>query len=181
MKYMVAFITFLLGLSIWGVVYFNILRHDEMYDQIEVRNQTFKIRITAYTEKGVLLPGVYFVLRSAPVNSDQWKDVLAVHGDEPIPLRREQLGLVTDRTGYGFIGTHYLLTTNAGNDWSSWDAEKHLPDDEYQRTNRARYIEEVQILPDGNGRLRLGRFSSERERGPDLFTSNYGLHWQSKE
>lgn len=181
MKYVVGIITFLLGLSIWGVVYFDVLRHDEVYDQIEVTNQSFKIRITAYAEKGVILPGVYFVFRSAPANSEKWRDVLTVRGDEPVPIRRNQLGMVSDRTGYGFISTYYLVTTNAGNDWTIWDAQKHIPDDEYQRTNLSPYIEEVQMQPDGNGRLRLGKYFSKRERGPDLFTSDYGLHWDFKE
>jgi hypothetical protein len=29
--------------------------------------------------------------------------------------------------------------------------------------------------------MRLRKYFSERERGPDLFTSDYGLHWYFKE
>jgi hypothetical protein len=140
------------------------------------------MRITAYREKGVILPGVVFVFRSAPANSDKWQDVLTVRGDEPIPIRRNQLSFVSDRTGYGFIGTYYLVTTNAGNDWSIWDAEKRLLDAENQKqTNVTPYIEEVQMEPDGNGRLRFFKSVSKPERGPDMFTSDYGLHWHFKE
>ncbi len=182
MKYVVGIFTFLLGLSISGIVYFHILRHDEVYDQIEVTNQNFKIRITAYAEKGVMLPGVYYVFRSAPINSDKWQDVLTARGDEPWPIRREQLGMVSDRTGYGFMSTYYLVTTDAGNNWSIWDAEKRLLDlDNQKQTNLTPYIEEVQMQPDGNGRMRFRKSVSKQERGPDVYTSDYGVNWFVKE
>jgi len=179
---LVGIITFVLGASVWGVVYLIGSGQDEIYDQRELANESFKMRITALKEKGVFLPGVYFVFRSAPVKSDKWQDVITVKGDEPISIRRQQLGFVAPRIGYGFIGSHYMVTTNAGNDWSTWDAEKQLLDDEYQkRNNLSPYIEEIQIQPDGTGRMRLRKYFSERERGSDLFTSDYGLHWYFKE
>lgn len=126
MKYaMAGIISFVvLGASVCGVVYLNGLGQDEIYDQREVANESFKMRITAHKEKGVFLPGVYFVFRSAAVESDKWQYVKTVKGDEPISIRRQQLGFVGPRIGYGFIGSHYMVTTNAGNNWAIWDAEK---------------------------------------------------------
>lgn len=179
---MVGIITFVVGASAWGVVQLNGLRGDEMYDQTEVANERFKMRITAYKEKGVFLPGVYFVFRSAPVESDKWQDVITVKGDEPISIRRQQLGFVAPRIGYGFIGSHYMVTTDAGSNWVIWEAEKKLLDDEYQkRNNLSPYIEEIQLQPDGIGRMRLRKYFNDRERGSDLLTVDYGLNWYFKE
>ena len=89
-----------LGASVWGVVYLNGLRQDEIYDQREVANESFKMRITAHKEKGVFLPGVYFVFGSAPVESDKWQHVITVKGDEPISIGPQQLGFVGSLIGY---------------------------------------------------------------------------------
>lgn len=179
---MVGIITFVLGASVWGVVYLNKLGQEQIYEQREVTNESFKMRITAYKEKGVLLPGVYFVFRSALSETDKWQDVITVKGDEPISIRPQQLGFVGPRIGYGFIGSYYMVTTDAGNNWSIWHAEKQLFDDEYKkRNNLSPYIEEILIQPDGTGRMRLYQYFSERERGSDLFTTDYGLHWYFKE
>ena len=131
---------------------------------------------------GRVSPGSVLRIQSASSESDKWQEVMRVKGDEPIPIRHEQLGFVAPRIGYGFIGSYYMVTANAGHNWSIWDAQKKLPGDEYQkRLNLSPYIEEIQLQPDGTGRMRLHKYFNDRAQGPDLFTSDYGLHWFVKE
>lgn len=152
---------------------------DQVYDQLEIGNESFKMRITAFRERGQFLPGVYSVFQTARSGSDNWGELLTVRADDPYPLRPEQLRLVGPQVGYAVIGSHYMVTTNGGKDWSRWDGEKQLPVDEYRaKHNLSPYIEAVQIQPDGTGRMRLHEFFSDRELGPDLVTSDYGVHWK---
>lgn len=168
----------ILVLVVGCVIRLGFALQDQVYDQREIMNETFKMRITAFSERGELLPGAYFVFQTARVGSDEWGDLLTVKGDEPIPLRPEQLSLVSSQVGYGIIDSHYIVTTNGGDDWSLWEANKQLPVDDYQaKHNLWPSIEEVQIEADGTGRMRLRRFLNERERGPDLVTRDYGVHW----
>ena len=52
MKYaIVGIITFLSGSRPWGAVYLNGLGQDEIYDQAEVANERFKMRLRAQRRK----------------------------------------------------------------------------------------------------------------------------------
>lgn len=160
------------------VIRLSFALQDQVYDQLEITNDTFKMRITAFSERGQFLPGVYFVFQTARSGSDKWGELLEVRADDPYPLRPEQLGLVSAQVGYAIIGSHYMVTTNGGHDWSLWEAEKQLPLDEYiARHNLSPSIEAVHIQRDGTGRMRLHQPFRERERGPDLVTRDYGVHW----
>ena len=183
MKYIaVGIITFVLGTSALGFVYYKRLGQDEIYDRKEVANESFKMLITAHKEKGVFLPGVFFKFQSAPNGSDKWQDVLTKKGDEPIPIRPQQLAFVDSRIGYAYIGSYYAVTTDAANNWLIWNGEKELVGDEYQkRYNLSPYIEEVTLQADGVGRMRLYKYFEDKERGPDLVTLDYGAHWRLKE
>ena len=166
--------------SLSGVFLLNRFGKDEIYDQREISNENFRIRITAYKEKYVFPPGVYFVLQSAKVGSDKWQDVMTKKGDEPIPIREQQLRFINQRTGYAFIGSYYMVTTNAGENWTIWDGEKQVSA-EYKKRNLSPYIEDIQLQPDGTGRMKLYNYFNQPERGPDLFTSDFGLNWSLKE
>ena len=129
---------------------------DQLYDQRDITNERFKMRILAYREKAVILPpGVYFVFQSAPVDSDKWQDVLTVKGDQPIPIKPQQLNFAGPYVGYGFISSYYIVTTNAGKNWSIWDGHQLLHQANRQATNLSPYIEEIQMQIDGTGRMRL--------------------------
>lgn len=173
-------VVFVLLIVVGGVIFLNGPRKDEIYDQREIANENFKMRITAYREIGVLLPGVYFVFQSAPVESDKWQNVLIVKGDEPIPIKQQQLAFAGPHVGYGFISSYCIVTTNAGKNWSIWDGHQLLDRANRKATNLSPYIEDIQILADGTGRMRLLKYFTERERGPDLLTSDYGFSWYLK-
>ena len=171
----------LVVIGLGGVITLNALAEDKEYDQHEIANQQFRIRIKAYKEKAVFLPGVYFIFQSAPVEIDKWRDVVTVKGDEPWPVRPQQLGFVAPDTGYGFIGGYYMVTRDAGANWSIWRADKNVGSEDYlRRYNLAPFIEEVELSADGNGRMRLHKYFNAREQGPDLHTADFGLHWGLK-
>ncbi|HEX5874163.1 MAG TPA: hypothetical protein VFY60_05895 [Pyrinomonadaceae bacterium] len=158
------------------------MQRNEMYDEREIANKSFRIRIAAYKERGVSLPGVYFSFQSATIQSEKWQDLLTVKGDEPVAIRPEQLGFVNNHIGYGFIGSHYIVTTNGGANWSIWDGENHLPRGaKRQEYNLSPYIESIELQTDGTGFMTLYPYYKDRARGPRLVTADYGLNWSLKE
>ncbi len=176
----VAVTAFLIGISAWGI-FIKGSRQDLLFDQLEIANADFKLRITAYKERFVLLPGVYYVCQSTSVRSDNWRTVLTVKTDEPHPIKRDRVRLMSNRIGYIFMGSFYMVTTDRGDTWSIWDGHKNLPDQQYrEQLNISPYIEEIEMQSNGVGVMRLYKYFSERERGPDLVTSDYGLHWLVK-
>ena len=165
--------------ALGGLISLSVFAQDKLYDQKEIASDRLRIRIRAYKENGVFIPGVYFVLQSAPVESDKWRNVITVKGDEPWPLRSEQLGFVAPDIGYGFIGGYYMVTLDAGSNWSIWQADKNLVSDDYQKQNNlAPFIEAIHLNTDGTGRMTLHKYFAALERGPDLHTLDFGLHWE---
>jgi hypothetical protein len=149
----------------------------EIYDQQEVANPHFKLRITGSKEKGVFLPGVVFVCQTASIQSNDWQEIMTIKADEPRLIRGEQLQFANDNIGYIFVSSFLMVTTDGGKNWVIWDGEKYLQDEQYKQRNLSPYIEEVKIESDGKGTMTLYRYFSERERGPNLYTEDYGHHW----
>ena len=70
-------------------------------------------------------------------------------------------------------------TTDAGHIWFVWDGDKNIPDGRQHNLSPA--PKEVDLHPDGTGRMVLYPFFKEREKGPDLYTSDYGQHWSMRQ
>jgi hypothetical protein len=141
-------------------------------EQWETSNRTFKIRVTAYAEEnGGFVGGAYYVFQSAKTDSDSWQEIMTVRHDDPVKIPREQVTFVSDQIGYAFMLYNYGVTVDGGATWFVWNAPKDLP---HWRDTRAN-IEEIQILPDGTGRMRLR--SSTDQAAPELHTNDYGQHW----
>jgi hypothetical protein len=73
------------------------------YESWEASNNIFKVKITAYHETGVILPGAYFACQAAPVDSDDWTEFASFRVDDPISIPRDRLRFVSDRVGYIFM------------------------------------------------------------------------------
>lgn len=139
----------------------------------EVRNNTFRIRVTAYAEEnGGFVGGAYYVFESAPVSLDDWHEIMIVRHDDPVPIPREQVRFVNGQTGYVFMMYQYAVTTDGGVTWSTWKITEKLPN---WRRNRAA-IEDVRIAPNGTGTMILMPFT-DRPKVTKLYTKDYGRHW----
>lgn len=165
----------LLGLS--AAVFFIAILRDRLYDQKEIANETFKMRISAYREALAIPPGVYFVFQSAPIKTEEWRKIMTVTGDEGIPVDPTHLRFVGPEIGYGFMSNFYAVTTDAGMNWTIWDGVKHIPVEYYEQHNLSPYIEDIELHPDGTGKMRMHKSFSKRDRGPDLVTKDYGVNW----
>jgi hypothetical protein len=138
----------------------------------ETTNKTFKVRVNKYAEEsGGFVAGAYYAFESTRVVSDKWKEFMIIHHDDPDPIPHEQVRFVNDQVGYVFMVYKYAVTTDSGDTWALWDIVKDLPD--WQRSRAA--IKEVQIAPDGSGKMILTPFTNQP--APELHTKDYGRHW----
>ena len=143
------------------------------FETKEVAGHSFQIRVTAYDEKGVWLPGAYYVFESSPIGSNEWREIMSIHADDPNPIPRDVVGIVNEQTGYVYMHNMYAVTTDGGRTWSIWDADKELQN---RRDIFSRAIEEVKVAANGTGRMRLYKFSHEPST-TYLKTEDYGQHW----
>ena len=139
----------------------------------ETTNKTLNIRVTAYEERGVLLPGTYYVFESA-TDSNSWREIMTFRDDDRPKIPRDQVRLVNDQIGYVFMGWMYAVTTDGGTNWSVWNAEKDLP--RWQCCNY-RLIQEVHVASNGLGVMTLKPIPQRPGEVPELHTNDYGRHW----
>lgn len=171
-----AILAFTIGILIGDVVYHP--TRGKILDDWEVANAEFKIRVTTYRERTEFAPGICYVFQSSAVDSGDWREIKTIVTDQPSLGLRRQIRFVSPSTGYIFLSNYYMVTVDGGHTWSVWDAGKNLLDLEYlERHNISLSIEEVVIQPDGTGKMILYPYFKERGKGPDLYTTDFGQHW----
>jgi photosystem II stability/assembly factor-like uncharacterized protein len=156
-----------------GCNLFSQPQRGEVVETWETMNKTFKVRVTAYSEKGAYpsVGGGYYLFQSALVGSDKWSEIMTFRHDDPIAIPREQVRFLNDQVGYVFMVYKYAVTTDGGTTWSVWNVVEDLPD--WPRTRAA--IKEIQLTADGAGKMTLTSFTNSKS--PELQTKDYGRHW----
>jgi hypothetical protein len=143
----------------------------------ETANETFRIRIIEYDEKGAAVTGTYYVFESAKVNSNGWHEIMTLRHDDRPGIPSGNVRFVNQRIGYLFMGWMYAVTTDGGMTWAVRDITKEVSDNELGRSGT---IQDVQITPDGRGTILITRDHSEPGPPPELRTTDYGRHWSSQ-
>jgi hypothetical protein len=154
-------------------------QQDEILDRFDAANAGLRIRVTARrVHEAYARPGAEYLVESAPPESNDFRRVMTIKADQAIPIPRRQICFVSDHVSYIFLGSYYVVTTDGGRTWSTWDSEGTLPNDEqWRRYNLSPAIKEVEIRPDGEGKMTLIPFFPQSEKGPDLYTKDFGRHW----
>ena len=149
-----------------------------VYDSWGAANGTFQVRITAYNEVGIFMPGAFFSFETAPVDSDDWREFKDFRTDDPVPVRMfsERFRFVNASTAYVSTGDEFLLTQDSGRTWSAWRPTFLASNGERIGWN----IREVRVESDGTGKAGLSRFDDQgKEMHFDSFTGDYGQIWSS--
>src|ERR1051326_3412453 len=102
---------------------------DSLITRWETANQTFRIRVSEYAERGPMPTpsGAYYVFESAPLHSGDWNHITTFRHDDQIGIPRDQVRFVHDNIGYVFMGWMYAVTMDGGATWHVWNAEADLP------------------------------------------------------
>lgn len=174
MRIFIVLIAIVLGASIWGIAHFYQGTRGKVLEEWQTANTTFRVRVTAYKEKALIIPGAYYLFQSAPIGSDKWQEIMTLKFDDPVPIPREQVRFVGDRIGYAFMGETYAVTTDGGNTWTLWNSEVALKD---RVDLLSRSIERVDVNPDGTGKMQLYEHPYQKGAVPILRTQDYGRHW----
>jgi hypothetical protein len=163
-------VTLLVGVALAGFCATRSRMSSRVIDQWETTNGNIDIRVKAFAEDGWgPVPGAYYVFESARHDSNNWQAIMTFRHDDPVPVPRDQIRFVNDRTAFVFMGWMYSVTTDGGANWSVWSAQEHIPEYNYA------LIESVQLESSGYGVMRLD--TSRSNNIPDLLTRDYGRHW----
>ena len=149
-------------------------RGDQVLQTWETSNESFKLRIRQFNEKVFLgLPGYYYAFEATDQNRpDQWREVASIRTDDDVGMPREQVRFVNPSVAYFFMGQIYVVTVDGGHTWYVWDVAKHPECDGF--------IKAVRVGPDGTGVMTFDPIPNKGRQPPDLFTNDYGQHWQPK-
>lgn len=82
----------------------------ELYDSWEAASETFKVRMKAYYEVGIFMPGAFYTCESAAAGSDEWREFKAFRGDDAVPLvgLSRRFRFVNDRAAYFYTADDFL-------------------------------------------------------------------------
>jgi hypothetical protein len=147
------------------------------YETWEPASNTFKVRITAYYEVGIYMPGAFVVCESARVGSNKWREFKVYRTDDAIPILRERFRFVNDQTAYYYTADDFLVTVNGGLTWSVW--RPLLPQSNGERTYWA--ITEAYVEADGTGKAKLWNYDArlKEEMSLEVRTEDYGQSWNA--
>jgi hypothetical protein len=175
MKRILPAIIIFLALAIVALNYFR-LPMGARVDSWITSNETFQVRIDQHKDHfQVPVAGANYVFRSAQIGSDKWAEVMTFRHDDPVPIPREQVRFLNDRVGYLFMGWKYAVTTDGGESWRTWTAEKDLPN--WQCCNYG-LIKDVRLEANGTGVMILNPIPQRSGEVPSLHTEDYGQHWK---
>ena len=148
-------------------------KRGEVREVWETANHNFRVRITVYDEKSIFpISGRYYVLQSALKDSDVWHEIMTVFTKDLVSIPRDNFRFVDDQVAFFFMKQKYATTADGGHTWAVWDASKEY--DNYA------FIKGVRIETDGKGVISFYDVPSQQRNLTELYTSDYGRHWNAK-
>lgn len=144
----------------------------KVYYTYEVTSPTFKMAWEVRDGSLFDHDGIDVIFKSAPTGSDEWRQVTKSWTDEPTATpHRDCMRFIDSRTGYLFHNEKYAVTTDGGQSWAVWDAERKMQ-------ARSCFIQEVKVESDGRGSMTLECSRIHDTYGSyGLSTDDYGRSW----
>jgi photosystem II stability/assembly factor-like uncharacterized protein len=116
------------------------------------------------------LPPSYYALESS-TNGKGWREIANWRTDDQYALPKDQVRFVGDRVACVFFRNLYVLTTDGGRTWSTWDSMTALP------SLRFPMIVDAKLEDRGRGSLAVKYVANGGYGTVTLKTNDYGLHW----
>lgn len=135
-------------------------------------NGNFKVRISAFSERrqfGGALAGVEYVFESKSKNEREWKEFMSYQYDDRIPIDKNSIVFVDDKTAFVFMINKLAVTTTEGMTWSVWDLSKV----QSLRDDLSCKIQNAKIQQDGMGTMNIKCNKLEST----LSTKDFGTTW----
>ena len=151
----------------------------EVVETWETQNTPFRIRVDKHIERGGLLAalnGAYYVFQSeSGKNSNQWREVMTIHLDDPDDIPREQVRFAGDKVAYFYMNSDYAVTNDAGESWRIFKVCEFLTSRE-----DCKGIKDLRIDADGKGEVKIDSPAKHKDDLKVLETSNFGRSWREK-
>ena len=164
-----------LGICVTALVTLGCTSQEKsILDRWQTSNAVFEIRVTEYEEKHFPLSKFHYVFQANRRGSTEWREIMTARTDDDLPIPREQIRFLNDQTAYVFMADKYAITTNGGNSWSVWEANKATANLEYPGQS---FIKDVNLKPDGGGTLVLVLHSTNKQV-KQLRTDDFGHSWK---
>lgn len=151
-------------------------RRKKIVETWKTSNGNIKMRVLAYYLEGVVPAGVYYTFQSFDSDWSEWQSIMTSRHDQSLPIPTDSVVFLTDTTAYAMMGSMYAVTTDGGDTWSVWDAER---DFEMGRLSDHWIIGHVGIAASGNGTMKLWASAQPSETFV-LHTSDFGRNWNSE-
>jgi hypothetical protein len=143
----------------------------------DIAGPAFTVRISAYPEKNSgFVAGAYYRFESRSNDRKDWVTVMQFRHDDPVPIPKENAKFLNSDAAFLFMGWKYAVTTDAGKHWQVWNAEKDLAG--WQCCNYG-LIKQVELSQNGSGKMILNTIPGRRGEVAELFTSDFGDHWNT--
>lgn len=158
----------------WYLVSPQGAKRGPMIETWQTSADDLRIRITAYKEEGVYLPGTYYVFESTAMGTDRFTEFMVFRHDDRPGIPRDQVRFVDKAVCYVFMGWIYAVTTDGGAKWSTWNAKEDLPG---WRCCNYRLISRIEMSTTGEGSMKLNPITGRPGESAELRTQDFGRRW----
>lgn len=163
----------MLFLSLFGCK--SSFKGEDLLSTVKKDNADFSVKITSYKEKrdfAQVLGGAYYVFEVKTKNEQDWKKIMVVEHDDPIPIDKNSIGFVDEKIGFVFMLKKYAVTTDSGVTWKTGDISQIS----YVKSDPSCRIQNVKIEENGIGMMNLECNNAKKV----LFTKDYGTNWNNE-
>jgi hypothetical protein len=126
---------------------------------------------------GAAFAGANYIFSARQENSENWREIMTVHLDDPVEISSKSLRIFNENTAYVFMNSKYMVTTDKGITWKTLDVRKDLS---LQGFSKAQRISRVNINEEGFGMMTI---QAVGDNGRDIelpfLTRDFGQSWEN--
>lgn len=153
----------------------NTVQNGELLSTLEKDNVNFKVKITSFREKrdfAQILAGANYVFEVKVKDEQNWREIMTVQFDDPIPIDDNSIYFVHEKIGFIFMRTKYAFTTDAGITWQVWEISQN----QSLKNDATCKIRNIKLDVSGKGTMEIQCNKILKT----LFTLDYGTNWNDE-
>ncbi|CAN5625177.1 hypothetical protein BH24ACI2_BH24ACI2_04570 [soil metagenome] len=152
------------------------LKEKDLLSTEEKQNADFSVKITSFRERRAFaqsLAGAYYIFEVKTKKEQDWREIMSVEYDDPVPIDKNSISFVNEKVGFVFLIKKYAFTTDGGVTWKVWDLSKSSS----VEIDPSCRIRNVKIKEKGKGLMNLKCNNTNKV----LITNDYGISWKNEE
>jgi hypothetical protein len=151
---------------------------DSIYQRAWLNSFAVKVeRMPESCAFGASFAGANYIFSARQENSENWREIITVHGNDSVEISPESIRLFNETTVYVFMGSKYAVTTDKGKNWTILEADKDLS---LQNFSKAQRISRVNINEAGFGIMTIQAVGNNgRDIELPFLTRDFGKTWET--